>query len=198
LRDADPASLPRVRFNYMSHPDDWLEFRACLRLTREIFAQPAFAPYIGPEWAPGEDASDDHALDAFIRQKVESAYHPCGTCRMGSDAASVTTPDGRVRGVEGLRVVDASLMPQATAGDLNAPTLALAERMADLIRGRHLPEAEGAALLADPDWATRQRSPLITRDYATDRQTLAQALLAQPLLAQPLLANTKGQIPGGA
>jgi choline dehydrogenase len=198
LRDADPASLPRVRFNYMSHPDDWLEFRACLRLTREIFAQPAFAPYIGPEWAPGEDASDDHAIDAFIRQKVESAYHPCGTCRMGSDAASVTTPDGRVRGVEGLRVVDASLMPQATAGDLNAPTLALAERMADLIRGRHLPEAEGAALLADPDWATRQRGPAITRDYATDRQTLAQALLAQPLLAQPLLANTKGRIPGGA
>lgn len=178
LRDANPESLPRVRFNYMSHPDDWLEFRACMRLTREIFAQPAFASYRGKELAPGEGAQDDAALDAFLKRKVESAYHPCGTCRMGTDAHSVTTPDGRVRGVEGLRVVDASLMPQATAGDLNAPTLVLAERMSDLIRGRHLPEAEGAALLADPHWTTRQRGAVISRDYSRDRSTLAAALLA--------------------
>jgi choline dehydrogenase len=97
---------------------------------------------------------------------------------MGSDAASVTTPDGQVRGVDGLRVVDSSLMPQATAGDLNAPTLVLAERMSDLIRGRHLPEAEGAALLADPHWATRQRGPSISRDYSKDRAELKEALLA--------------------
>ncbi|MFO1133389.1 MAG: choline dehydrogenase [Hyphomicrobiales bacterium] len=178
LRDGRPDSLPRVRFNYMSHPDDWLEFRACMRLSREIFAQPAFAPYRGMELAPGVNAQDDAALDAFLKRKVESAYHPCGTCRMGSDANSVTTPDGRVRGVEGLRVVDSSLMPQATAGDLNAPTLMLAERMSDLIRGRHLPEAEGAALLADPQWASRQRGPSISRDYASDRAALAAALLA--------------------
>ncbi len=178
LRDANPESLPRVRFNYMSHPDDWLEFRACMRLTREIFAQPAFASYRGKELAPGEGAQDDAALDAFLKRKVESAYHPCGTCRMGTDAHSVTTPDGRVRGVEGLRVVDASLMPQATAGDLNAPTLVLAERMSDLIRGRHLPELEGAALLADPHWTTRQRGAVISRDYSRDRSTLAAALLA--------------------
>lgn len=178
LRDADPHSLPRVRFNYMSHEHDWLEFRACMRLTREIFAQPAFAPYRGEELAPGRAAQDDAALDAFLKRKVESAYHPCGTCRMGTDARSVTTPEGRVRGVDGLRVVDASLMPQATAGDLNAPTLVLAERMADLIRGRHLPEATGAALLADPHWASRQRGPAISRDYATDRAALAAALLA--------------------
>lgn len=178
LRDARPESLPRVRFNYMSHPDDWLEFRTLIRLTREIFAQAPFADYRGRELAPGADAEDDAALDRFIKRKVESAYHPCGTCRMGSDAAAVTTPDARVRGVEGLRVVDASLMPQATAGDLNAPTLALAERVSDLIRGRHLPEADGAALLADPHWATRQRGPNITRDYAPDRARLAAALLA--------------------
>ena len=116
--------------------------------------------------------------DTFLKRKVESAYHPCGTCRMGTDAHSVTTPDGRVRGVEGLRVVDASLMPQATAGDLNAPTLVLAERMSDLIRGRHLPELEGAALLADPHWTTRQRGAVISRDYSRDRSTLAAALLA--------------------
>lgn len=178
LRDANPQSLPQVRFNYMSHPDDWTEFRACVRLSREIFAQPAFAPYRGEELAPGADAQDDAALDSFIRQKVESAYHPCGTCRMGTDEASVTLPDGRVRGVEALRVVDASLMPQATAGDLHAPTLVLAERMSDLIRGRHLPEAESAELLADPDWVTRQRGPAISRNYAAQRDLLAAALLA--------------------
>lgn len=178
LRDARPESLPRVRFNYMSHPDDWLEFRACMRLTREIFSQPAFAPYRGKELAPGAEAKDDAALDAFLKRKVESAYHPCGTCRMGTDGQAVTAPDGRVRGVEGLRVVDSSLMPQATAGDLNAPTLVLAERMADLIRGRHLPDAEGAALLADPHWATRQRGAAISRDYSRDRAALKAALLA--------------------
>jgi choline dehydrogenase len=178
LRDNDPHSLPRVRFNYMSHADDWLEFRACMRLTREIFAQPAFAPYRGQELAPGAAAQDDAALDGFLKRKVESAYHPCGTCRMGTDAFSVTAPDGRVHGVDGLRVVDSSLMPQATAGDLNAPTLVLAERMADLIRDRHLPEATGAALLADEHWASRQRGPVISRDYAADRASLAAALLA--------------------
>lgn len=178
LRDATPESLPRVRFNYMSHPDDWLEFRACMRLTREIFAQTPFAPYRGMELAPGAEAQDDAALDSFLKRKVESAYHPCGTCRMGTDDDAVTDPNGRVRGVDGLRVVDSSLMPQATAGDLNAPTLVLAERMADLIRGRHLAEAEGAALLADPHWATRQRGPSISRDYSNNRNELKAALLA--------------------
>ncbi len=173
LRDARPESLPRVRFNYMSHEDDWLEFRACIRHTREIFAQPSLAPYRGRELAPG-----DADIDTFLKQKLESAYHPCGTCRMGTDTASVTLPDGRVRGMDGLRVIDASVMPQATAGDLNAPTLAMAERMADLVRGRHLPEATDAPLLADANWQTRQRSPAITRDYSADRATLREALLA--------------------
>ncbi|MBL9051762.1 MAG: choline dehydrogenase [Tabrizicola sp.] len=173
LRDGDPASLPRVRFNYMTHDDDWLEFRACIAHTREIFGQAALAPYRGRELAPG-----DAEIDDFLKRKLESAYHPCGTCRMGTDEAAVTRPDGRVRGVDGLRVIDASVMPQATAGDLNAPTLAMAERMADLVRGKHLPEAVDAPLLADAEWATRQRSPSITRDYATDRSALREALLA--------------------
>ena len=173
LRDARPESLPKVRFNYMTHEDDWREFRACIDFTREIFAQEAFAPYRGRELAPG-----DAAIDDFLKRKLESAYHPCGTCRMGTDEGAVTQPDGRVRGMAGLRVIDASVMPQATAGDLNAPTLVMAERMADLIRGRHLPEAADAPLLADADWATRQRSPAITRDYAQDRAELRDALLA--------------------
>ena len=84
----DPFAKPSILFNYMSHPDDWEEMRACVRLTREIFAQPAFAPYRGKELQPGSDVVSDEAIDAFVRRKVESAYHPCGTCKMGGP----TTP----------------------------------------------------------------------------------------------------------
>jgi choline dehydrogenase len=177
LRDASPESLPRVQFNYMTHPDDLLEFRACVRYAREIFLQDAMAPYRGRELAPLPEVTSNAQLDAFIKRNVESAYHPCGTCRMGTDEESVTLPDGKVRGVEQLRVVDASVMPQATAGDLNAPTLALAERMSDLIRGRHLPAATHAPLLAASDWAGSQRTSTIQRDYASDRARLREALL---------------------
>ena len=177
LRDARPESLPRVRFNYMTHDEDWSEFRACIRLTREIFAQSALAAYRGKELAPGAALGSDEQLDMFLKQKLESAYHPCGTCRMGSDADAVTQPDGRVRGIDALRVIDASVMPQATAGDLNAPTLMLAERMADLLRGRHLPEAREAPLLTAADWATAQRSSSIQHDFSHDRARLRDALL---------------------
>ena len=109
----------------MSHPDDWTEMRACVRLTREIFAQPAFDPYRGREIQPGADVVDDEAIDAFIRAKVESAYHPSCTCRMGArdDPMAVVDPETRVIGVEGLRVVDSSIMPSITTGNLNAPTI---------------------------------------------------------------------------
>ena len=179
LRDADPHSLPRVRFNYMTHEDDWLEMRACIRLTREIFAQGAMRRYAGPELAPGAEAETDATLDAFIRNKVESAYHPCGTCRMGRDALAVVDPDCRVIGLQNLRVVDASVMPQATAGDLNGPTIMLAERAADIIRQRLLPEAEDAPLMAATDWQDHQRSPSITRDFAQGRAELFQVLSQQ-------------------
>ena len=177
LRDASPESLPRVRFNYMTHSDDLLEFRACVRYTREIFSQTAMTPYRRRELAPSPEVISNAQLDEFIKRNVESAYHPCGTCRMGMDEESVTLPDGRVRGVDQLRVVDASVMPQATAGDLNAPTLALAERMSDLIRGRHLPAATDAPLLAASDWAVSQRTSTIDRDYSGDRESLREALL---------------------
>jgi choline dehydrogenase len=178
LRSAEPNDLPRVQFNYMTHEDDWLEMRACIRLTREIFAQPAFDPYRGAELAPGDDCQSDACIDQFIIDKVESAYHPCGTCRMGQDAAAVVDPHTmKVKGVNGLRVVDSSVLPQATAGDLNAPTMMLAERAADLIRGTRLNPSDCAPLLAAQDWATEQRSTEITRDYATDRDELRTALL---------------------
>ena len=179
LRDADAQSLPRVQFNYMTHEDDWQEMRACIRLSREIFAQAPMAPYAGTELAPGPEAQSDAALDDFIRRKVESAYHPCGTCRMGTDPLAVVDPDCRVIGVQNLRVVDASIMPQATAGDLNGPTIMLAERAADIIRGSVLPAAEDAPIMADIDWHNRQRGPEIARNYADDKDALRVQLLSE-------------------
>ena len=150
----------------MSHQDDWLEMRSCVRLAREIFAQPAFDAYRGEELAPGPDCVTDDELDQFIRDKVESAYHPCGTCRMGGDRRAVVDPECRVHGIESLRVVDSSIMPQATAGDLNAPTLMLAERAADIILGKKPLVADEAACPIDPEWRTRQRSSNIDFDAA--------------------------------
>ncbi|MEK0083010.1 choline dehydrogenase [Benzoatithermus flavus] len=159
LRSNNPLDKPRVFFNYMSHPDDWIEMRACVRLTREIFAQPAFAPYRGREIQPGEHVTSDEAIDAFIRQKVESAYHPSCTCRMGSpdDPMAVVDPETRVIGLEGLRVVDSSIMPSITTGNLNAPTIMIGEKAADHILGKAPLPASNAPYYVAPNWETAQR-----------------------------------------
>ncbi len=157
LACTDPLEPPRVQFNYMSHADDWAEMRACVRLTREVFAQPAFDPWRGRELAPGEEAQSDGEIDAFVRETVQSAYHPCGTCRMGADDLAVVDPELRVRGMEGLRVVDSSVMPAITTGNLNAPTIMIAEKAADMIRGRPPLPPSGAPFHTAPDWRTAQR-----------------------------------------
>ncbi|MCB4770971.1 choline dehydrogenase [Ancylobacter sp. Lp-2] len=159
LRSADPAEKPRLFFNYMSHPDDWTEMRACVRLTREIFAQKAFDPYRGREIQPGADVVDDEAIDAFIRDKVESAYHPSCTCKMGApaDPMAVVDPQARVIGVEGLRVVDSSIMPSVTTGNLNAPTIMLAEKAADHILGRPALAPSNAPYYKAANWQHAQR-----------------------------------------
>ena len=159
LRSKDPRDKPAIFFNYMSHPDDWVEFRAAVRLTREIFAQPAFAPFRGDELSPGADVQTDEQIDAFIRQHVESAYHPCSTCRMGdvADPLAVVDRDTRVIGVENLRVADASIMPTITTGNLNAPTIMLAEKAADHIRGRPLLPRSNAPYYEAPNWQDAQR-----------------------------------------
>lgn len=159
LRSADPAAPPRILFNYMSHPDDWAEMRACVRLTREIFAQAAFDPYRGRELQPGADVTTDEAIDAFIRKKVESAYHPSCTCRMGrpDDPLAVVDPEARVIGMESLRVVDSSIMPSITTGNLNAPTIMIGEKAADLILGKDPLPASNAPVYVAPDWETAQR-----------------------------------------
>ena len=159
LRSAAPTDKPIISFNYMSRAEDWLEMRACVRLTREIFAQPAFDRYRGREIQPGEPVRTDEEIDAFIREKVESAYHPSCTCKMGSvsDPMAVVDKEARVIGVEALRVVDSSIMPSITTGNLNAPTIMLAEKAADHIRGRSLLPRASAPYYIAPEWESRQR-----------------------------------------
>jgi choline dehydrogenase len=157
LASTNAREHPRVSFNYMSHEEDWIEMRAGVRLTRELFAQKAFDPYRGRELSPGPEVQSDDEIDGFVREHVESAYHPCGTCRMGDDDMAVVDPQTRVRGMDGLRVVDSSIMPRITTGNLNAPTIMLAEKAADMIRGRDPLPASNAPVWRAPDWQTRQR-----------------------------------------
>lgn len=158
LRSGRPEDAPKIQFNYMSHPDDWADFRACIRLTREIFGQEAFAPYTGREIQPGAALQSDAELDAFLKEHTESAYHPCGTCRMGAvdDPLAVVDPECRVIGVAGLRVADSSIFPQVTNGNLNGPSIMTGEKAADHILGRKL-----APLMAEPwinpAWEVSQR-----------------------------------------
>ncbi|MDD7971737.1 choline dehydrogenase [Roseinatronobacter alkalisoli] len=158
LRSSRPQDTPRVCFNYMSHPDDWTEFRSCIRLTREIMGQAAFEPYLRHEIQPGAQVSEDAGLDDFIREHVESAYHPCGTARMGKadDPLAVVDPQGRVIGVQGLRVADSSVFPRIPNGNLNAPSIMVGEKIADHILGRCLAPENLAPSMA-PDWACSQR-----------------------------------------
>ncbi len=159
LRSADPAEDPVIRFNYMSEARDWHEFRQCIRLTREIFAQEAFKPFVKHEIQPGAEARSDDELDAFIRDHAESAYHPCGTCRMGraDDRNAVVDPEGRVIGVDRLRVADSSLFPRITNGNLNAPSIMVGEKISDHILGKTPLPPENATPWMHPEWRTAQR-----------------------------------------
>ena len=159
LRSPDPHDKPVIRFNYMSHADDWEEMRACVRLTREIFQQEAFAPYRGREIQPGADVVSDEQIDAFIAAKVESAYHPSCSCKMGAagDPMAVVDPELRVIGVERLRVVDSSVMPSITTGNLNAPTIMIGEKGADHILGKPLLAPSNAPWYIADNWQTTQR-----------------------------------------
>ena len=159
LRSADPADDPVIRFNYMSEESDWRDFRTCIRLTREIFAQDAFKPYSKHEIQPGADVQSDDELDGFIREHAESAYHPCGTCRIGraDDPLAVVDPECRVIGVDGLRVADSSLFPRITNGNLNGPSIMVGEKASDHILGRAPLPAENAEPWVHPNWQSAQR-----------------------------------------
>ncbi|WP_395004688.1 choline dehydrogenase [Cypionkella sp.] len=158
LASADPKVAPKIVFNYMSQASDWRDFRKALRLTREIFAQAAMAVHVKTEIQPGEHLQSDAELDSFIRDHAESAYHPCGTCRMGraDDPLAVVDPECRVIGVEGLRVADSSIFPQVTNGNLNGPSIMTGEKAADHILGRRLAKSNLAPVLAQ-NWREAQR-----------------------------------------
>ncbi|SEW24400.1 choline dehydrogenase [Cognatiyoonia koreensis] len=158
LRSANPLDQPKILFNYMSDASDWEDFRTCIRLTREIFAQPVFDPFRGDEIQPGAAAQSDADLDAFIKEHVESAYHPCGTCRMGAqdDRQAVVDPDLKVIGVDGLRVADSSIFPRITNGNLNAPSIMTGEKAADHILGKRLAPSNDEPWV-HPNWQTSQR-----------------------------------------
>ena len=159
LRSADPADDPVIRFNYMSTEEDWEDFRTCIRLTREIFAQEAFAPFVKHEIQPGADVQSDDELNGFIAEHAESAYHPCGTCRMGrrDDPMAVVDLEGQVIGVDGLRVADSSVFPRITNGNLNAPSIMVGEKVSDHLLDRDpLPRANDRPWV-HPNWETSQR-----------------------------------------
>lgn len=135
IKSRNPRQHPSILFNYMSTEQDWQEFRAAIRITREIMAQPALTPYCGREISPGVENQSDEQLDAFIRQHAETAFHPSCSCKMGTDEMAVVDGQGRVHGIENLRVIDASIMPTIITGNLNATTIMMAEKIADNIRG---------------------------------------------------------------
>ena len=159
LASSDPMDAPRIRFNYLSEEQDRIDFRKAIHLSREIFAAPSFKPFVKNEIQPGEMAQSDEALDAFVREHLESAYHPCGTCRMGraDDPLAVVDPEMRVIGVESLRCADSSIFPRITNGNLNAPSIMTGEKAADHILGRGMLAPENAEPWIHPDWQNSQR-----------------------------------------
>ncbi|WP_324733500.1 choline dehydrogenase [Pseudomonas paeninsulae] len=157
LKSSDPAAAPEIFLNYLAEEEDKQAFRAGLRLTREIFAQPAFRPFLGEELSPGKQVQSDDEIDDWLAKSAETAYHPCGSCRMGTDPMAVVDPQCRVHGIDNLRVVDSSIMPAITNGNLNAPTIMIGEKAADHILGRALLKPSDAPVFVVPGWQENQR-----------------------------------------
>lgn len=154
---ADVRQHPQILFNYLQTEEDRQGFRQCVHLTRGIMNQPAMDAYRGEAIQPTSEVLTDQQIDAFVRNSVDSAYHPAGTCKMGTDQMAVVDADLRVRGVANLRVIDSSVFPSLPNGNLNAPTMMLAERGADLIKGHSLKLSRSAPTYTDRDWKQRQR-----------------------------------------
>ena len=158
IASADPTQPPKIVFNYLEHQDDIEGFRACVRLTREIIEQPAFDNFRGEEIQPGQQVQTDEQIDAFVRQAVESAYHPSCSCKMGEDDMAVVNSNTQVHGIQSLRVVDSSIFPTIPNGNLNAPTIMVAEKAADIILGNNPLAHTGVDVVNATDWQTTQRS----------------------------------------
>lgn len=163
VRSSNPHDHPSIQFNYLQEEVDREGFRDCVKLTREIINQPAFDEYRDGEIQPGEDVQTDEQIDEFVRSAVESAYHPSCSCRMGEDEGAVVDSQTNVHGIKGLRVVDSSIFPTIPNGNLNAPTIMVAERAADLILGRKTMVASGIEVGMDANWDQYQRPRQPTR-----------------------------------
>ncbi|MFC3284565.1 choline dehydrogenase [Litchfieldella rifensis] len=157
LTSRDPAAAPEILFNYLHEEEDKQAYRNGLHLTREIFAQPAFDPYRGEELSPGQGVQSDDEIDAWVAETAETAYHPCGSCRMGTDSMAVVDPECRVHGIDNLRVVDSSIMPSVTNGNINAPTIMIGEKGADHILGREPLAPSEAPVFTVATWQEKQR-----------------------------------------
>jgi choline dehydrogenase len=158
IRSADPAAAPSICFNYLAESQDAADLRQAVRLTREILAQRALESFRGEELNPGDGIRSDAEIDSWVRRSVETCYHPVGTCRMGTDAAhAVVDAECRVHGIANLRVIDASVMPAIVSGNTNAPTIMIAEKLSDQVRGKAPLPRESAAVWLHPHYATAQR-----------------------------------------
>ncbi|NUU36929.1 choline dehydrogenase [Pseudomonas sp. C2B4] len=164
VRSADPYEHPEIRFNYLQREEDREGFRRCIRLTREIIGQKAMDRFRDGEIAPGPLVQTDEQIDAFVRENLESTYHPCGSCRMGEDDMAVVDSQLRVHGIAGLRVIDSSVFPTEPNGNLNAPTIMLAERASDLVRGKEMLPAADVPVGLVENWENSQRSSLPGRN----------------------------------
>ena len=157
VMSADVRQAPEILFNYLETEHDRQGFRDCVHLTREIMSQPSMDAFRGEVIQPTAEIQTDEQIDQFVRESVDSAYHPCGTCKMGIDALAVVDAELRVHGLANIRVIDASVFPTIPNGNLNAPTMMLAERGADLIKGQVIEPLETAPVYSDDHWRTRQR-----------------------------------------
>ena len=141
LATANPLDKPVIDPNYLDDPYDVRAMLAGIRWNRHILAAKAFADVLEEELTPGTVAQSDEELTEYIRKAASTSWHPVGTCKMGTDAMAVVDPNLRVRGIESLRVVDASIMPTMVSGNTNAPTMMIAEKASDLIRGVRSPQS---------------------------------------------------------
>ena len=157
-RSGDLSEHPEILFNYLETETDRQGFRDCVHLTREIMQQAAMDEFRGEVIQPTDKVQTDEQIDAFVRASVDSAYHPCGTCKIGVDEMAVVDSELRVQGIERLRVIDASVFPTIPNGNLNAPTMMLAERGADMVKGAALLSSLEVPVYIDENWQTRQRA----------------------------------------
>ena len=159
LKSNNPFEAPLIKFNYMSHEDDFPNFRKSLRLSREILNQDALAPFKGSEIQPGDNVVSDEGLDEFIKNNCESAYHPCGTCKIGekNDPSSVVQNDCKVKGFSNLYLADSSIFPQICNGNLNAPSIMTGEKASDHILGKPLLAPSNLQPYTHPNWQNSQK-----------------------------------------